>query len=185
MVGHYHSEEADLSPPCDPVFVRTEELNSHRILIDIAGHQSGDYRTSMNASSWTIAEGIRYLLAGFATMAVCWGAYVGLIELAGIHYLLSANIATLVAWGFAYLVHRGFVFRAQVAHVRAGPRFVALQLSLLGLANVLLFLGVGMLGIHYFVAVVVVSIVTAVLNYTLMKLIVFSPPKSSGVEAPP
>jgi len=118
-------------------------------------------------------------------MVVCWGTYVALIELGSIHYLVSANIAALVAWGFAYLVHRGFVFRAQVSHARSGPRFIALQLGLLGLANVLLYMGVGVMGIHYFLAVVAVSVITAVLNYTLMKLVVFSSSRSSGLETPP
>lgn len=118
-------------------------------------------------------EGFRYIVGGSATMVVCWGTYVGLIELLGIHYLVSANLATLVAWGFAYLMHRTFVFRSQAPHVRSGPRFFALQLGLLGVGNVLLFAGVTGLGIHYFPAVVLVSIVTAVLNFVLMKLLVF------------
>jgi len=140
--------------------------------------------TAQNAESarWTISEGLRFVLGGLATMVVCWGTYVGLIEFANIHYLISANVATLVAWGFAYLMHRTFVFRSQVPHVRSGPRFVALQLGLLSLANVLLFTGVSGLGIHYFLAVVLVSIVTAVLNFVLMKLLVFSPVRSPDLK---
>jgi len=129
----------------------------------------------MTTENWDLAEGLRYVLAGLATMVVCWGTYVGLIELANVHYLISANIATLVAWGFAYLVHRRFVFRSQTSHLRSGSRFVILQLSLLVFANLVLYLEVSILQIHYFVSVVLMSIVVAALNFVLMKLLVFSP----------
>ena len=58
-------------------------------------------------------------------------------------------------------------------HVIKVSKFVILQLTLLVLANLLMYVSVDLLGIHYMAAVVAVSILAAVINFTVMRLAVF------------
>jgi len=118
---------------------------------------------------------LRFGLGGLSTAVLCWGLLALLVEVLHVHYLLSANVAGGAAYLYAYMVNKYFVFRNyDRKHVRQGGRFVASQLLLWVLANVGMYAGVDVFGLHYMAATVIIAGFAAGLNFLLMKLIVFA-----------
>ena len=118
---------------------------------------------------------IRFILGGLSTTVICFGSLLVLVNVFGIHYLVSANLATGIAYLYAYIVQKKFVFQnRENTHITYGVKFIALQIFLLCLGNGILFTGVDIFGFHYFLVTVVMSIFLAFLNFVLMKLLVFT-----------
>ncbi len=120
-------------------------------------------------------EGLRFLIAGITTTAVCWGSLVAFVELLNLHYLISANLATLCAWVYAYFVNRFFVFRNhKQKHIGQVVKFIVLQALLLGWTNLVLYLLVGRFGIHYLIIVIGNAVLLVVVNFLCQKIFVFT-----------
>jgi putative flippase GtrA len=118
---------------------------------------------------------LRFILGGLSTTVICFGSLLVLVNVFGIHYLVSANLATGIAFFYAYIVQKKFVFQnRENTHITYGMKFIALQVFLLGLGNGFLYTGVDILGFHYFLVTVVMSAFLAFLNFVLMKLLVFT-----------
>lgn len=67
-----------------------------------------------------------------------------------------------------YLLHRRYSFRSNVAHSRALPRYVAVQLASLGLATLFSFVAYGVVGLPTLAAAVVVITLTSGLNFLVL-----------------
>ncbi|WP_338720554.1 GtrA family protein [Devosia sp. XK-2] len=68
-----------------------------------------------------------------------------------------------------YLLHRRFTFGATAAHGQALPRYVAVQMLALALAAVFSFLFHGTLGLPSLPAAILVNLLTAGVNYMVLK----------------
>lgn len=116
----------------------------------------------------------RYLIGGASTTVLCWGCVLLFVEFYHFHYLLSTNLATLVAYFYSYLVNKHFVFEDKNGDdVIKGSKFLVLQLCLLLFANAFMFTSVTLLGFHYLMPVVLVSVITAIIGFTVMRLSIF------------
>ncbi len=121
-----------------------------------------------------LTEGIRFIIGGLTTTCLLWVCCIALIEVFNIHYLIANNIATLTAWGYAYFINKHLVFKnREKKHVEHGSKFIALQASLLALTNLNLFILVEVMGLHYLLSLIANAIAMTLLNFALLKLIVF------------
>lgn len=73
-----------------------------------------------------------------------------------------------------YLAHRQFSFRSDASHAVALPRYVAVQVSGLGLAAVFSYLAYAILGLSSGWAALVVIGLTAAVNFMVLKLWAFA-----------
>lgn len=120
-------------------------------------------------------EGLRFFVTGITTTAVCWGSLVAFVELLNIHYLISSNLATLSAWVYAYFINRFFVFRNhKQKHIEHLAKFILLQALLLGWTNLVLYLLVGRLGMHYLIIAIGNAVLLALINFLCQKIFVFT-----------
>jgi putative flippase GtrA len=135
----------------------------------------------------TMPEIVRYGLGGCSTAVLCWGVLLALVELFKVNYLIASNIAAGVAYVYSYAINKYLVFKNYTtAHVKQGIRYSVLQAIIWVFANALLFAGVQMLHVHYFVMNVFVAAVAAVINYTAMKTVIFGAPETrNGKETRP
>jgi len=123
-----------------------------------------------------LLEGIRYCLTGLTTTLVCWGSVIVFVEIFHIHYLISSNLATLIAWAYSYFVNKFYVFRTGRRKDAVDVvKFVVLQLLLLGWTNIVLYLFVGKLGVHYLGVVIINAVLMVLINFFCQKYYVFSP----------
>jgi putative flippase GtrA len=119
-------------------------------------------------------EIIRYVVGGGATAFLCYSTLIILVEIAHVHYLISSNIAGFSSYVYSYLINFFFVFKKRGnSPVKKGLSFISVQVGLLFLGNFILFTGVDFFHVNYFLMVVIVGGISAVLNYTLLKLAVF------------
>ncbi len=119
-------------------------------------------------------EIIRYVIGGSITALLCYSTLIILVEIGHIHYLISSNIAGFSSYAYSYLINSFFVFKKRrTSHIKQGVGFVCIQVGLFFLGNFILFTGVDFFHIHYFLMVIIVGAVSAILNFTLLKLSVF------------
>jgi putative flippase GtrA len=68
-----------------------------------------------------------------------------------------------------YLLHRRYSFRSSVSHGRALPRYVAVQLTSLGLATLFSFVAYGVIGLPTLTAAIVVTVLTSGINFLVSR----------------
>jgi putative flippase GtrA len=68
-----------------------------------------------------------------------------------------------------YLLHRRYAFQSATAHSRALPRYVAVQLSGLGLATLFSFVAYGVVGLPTLSAAIVVTVLTSGINFLILR----------------
>jgi putative flippase GtrA len=113
----------------------------------------------------------------FAFLIIGGGAALAFVALSS-----AAVVAfdTLPAWlvsslcyaGFivpVYLLHRRFSFRSSVAHSRALPRYIAVQLASVALAALFSFVAYGVIGLPTIVAAIFVAALTAGVNFLVLR----------------
>ena len=130
-----------------------------------------------NDSRWPALKRqiVRFGVGGLTTTALCWGLLVFFVEKLHVHYLLSANLAGGIAYAYAYLINKYFVFNNyERKHVRQAGKFAAVQSVLWVLANAGMYAGVDVFGLHYLAATVIIAGLAAALNFLMMKLVVFA-----------
>jgi putative flippase GtrA len=117
---------------------------------------------------------VRYLIGGASTTVLTWSCVWAFVELAGLHYLVSTNLATVVAYFYSYAVNKLFVFEDKEAgHVVKGSKFLALQLTLVVFTNIFMFVTVSFVGINYMISVIVVSVINAAISFFVMRSAIF------------
>lgn len=124
-------------------------------------------------------EGLRFAIAGLTTTIVCWGSIIVFVELFHFHYLTSNNLATLIAWFYAYFINKCFVFRnhQKQKNIKQVGKFVLLQALLLGWTNLVLYILVGYLGMHYAIIVIGNAVFLIAINFLCQKIFVFTATK--------
>ena len=135
--------------------------------------QNLEYRWDLgDLFSW---ESQKYIITGFIVTVFNWGSILIMVERLHLHYLISFNVATFWAMLLSYILNKYYVFENyQKKHFYQGTKFIALQVFLWVLSNIILFLAVNLLGIHYFVVILFHAFFLFVLKYLLMKTVVFN-----------
>jgi putative flippase GtrA len=119
-------------------------------------------------------EIVRYIIGGSITALLCYTTLIILVEIGHIHYLISGNIAGFSSYVYSYLINSFFVFKApKRSHAKLSFGFICVQVSLFLIANLLFYAGVDVFHVSYLLMSIIVSAVSAVLNFTFLKLSVF------------
>jgi len=119
-------------------------------------------------------EILRFLGGGLSTSALYFGLMFVFVDLVRIKPILAVNLIAPCLYLYGYLVNKLLVFRNyEVKHLRQGSKFLITQVALAGLVNVLMYVGVNLIGLHYMIVTVVSAGLVAALNFTIMKLAVF------------
>jgi putative flippase GtrA len=122
----------------------------------------------------TLPEVFRYILGGTTSAILCFGSLAFFVEFCKINYLVSANISGGLTYLYSYLLNKYLVFKKpEKSHVIHGLKFILLQAALWVVSNAILFVGVEFLKIHYFVMVLLLSAINAIINFVFMKFFVF------------
>jgi putative flippase GtrA len=121
-------------------------------------------------------EGLRYLSASALALAIDFGVYVGLIRLAGVHYLVAAPIGFALGLATIYLLSTRWVFRERrVADRRAEfALFALIGLAGMALNQVVLFAAVQWLGASFEIAKVISAGLVFSFNFAARKLLLFT-----------
>lgn len=116
---------------------------------------------------------VRYVLTGGMTTGVNYLIYMG-FHLCGINYLISNTVSWLGAVIFAYAANRTIVFRSEGERKQEFIRFFSLRLLTLISENLLLFLLVSCIGAGSLISKIIVSFITAGLNYGACRYRIFN-----------
>ena len=130
----------------------------------------------MKAVLGAAVEGARYFFAAAAALAIDFGIYVGLIRLAGVHYLLAAPAGFTAGLAVIYMLSIRWVFverrlksgRAEFA-VFAGIGFVGMALN-----EVVIYAGVETWSLSYELAKLVSATLVFLINFSCRKLLLFT-----------
>ena len=116
---------------------------------------------------------MKFGVVGVAAFAVDYGLLVGLTELCGLNYLLSATISYIIATVFNYYASMRWVFthREGASRLREFAIFVIGSLIGLGINDLCMWAGVELLGVHYIICKFFATAVVAVWNFVTRKLL--------------
>ncbi|MBQ9664530.1 MAG: GtrA family protein [Oscillospiraceae bacterium] len=127
-------------------------------------------------------EIIVYLIVGVLTTIFAWGVKFlwNIIFYAGTAHPLpvQTTILTIVEFvagvAFAYPTNRKWVFRSTNPNIlKEATGFVAARLATLGIQMLLNLVLINVLGMNFYIATVLISVVVVVSNYVFSKLLVF------------
>lgn len=123
-----------------------------------------------------IGEFIRYFLASFIALAIDFGLLMGLTELAGLHYQISAAIGFCTGGLFLYLVSISGVFmHRRIKNPGAEfSLFLAIGVAGLVINQLSMFTLVSGVGLYYPIAKVVTVGFVFFFNYGMRKALLFS-----------
>jgi putative flippase GtrA len=121
-------------------------------------------------------EGLRYVAASALALAVDFGIYVGLIRLAGVHYLVAAPLGFSCGLATIYALSVRWVFRyRRVADRRAEfAVFAVIGLAGMALNQAVIYLAVKALPGSYEIAKLISAGVVFCFNFALRKLLLFT-----------
>jgi len=122
--------------------------------------------------TWT--EILRYILGGSSSAVICFGSLAFFVEILKINYLISANMSGGLTYFYSYIINKYMVFKkTENTHFKHGTKFILLQIFLWIASNALLYWGVDILKMYYLLMVILIAAFNALLNFILMKLVVF------------
>lgn len=128
-----------------------------------------------------IQQVIRYLIGGGSTAIINWSLVYVFVEFFRFHYLASMNSAIFIIYLYSYFINKYFVFNNyEKKHVRHGVGFIVMRLVLLLTINVIVYLGVDVLGFNYLVFIIATTIGEAVVSFLIMKFFLFRPSLSES-----
>jgi len=123
----------------------------------------------------TKEEVFRYIIGGLGSLLISFGIIFILIELFKFHYMIGTNLSVIAVLIYSYLMNKYIVFRNHKSdHVKQGTKFIFLQMFLWGLANIILYAGVDILNINYYLVMIFIAGFMAILNFSLLRLAVFN-----------
>jgi putative flippase GtrA len=120
-----------------------------------------------------LAEMVRFGLVGVLTNVVYFGALGVLTFTTALPLWLAGGLSYALSMVVNYLVQRRATFRSERAHVKAGPRYLVVQLIGLCLNSLLLDVLVTRLGVHLLAGLAVALAVVMLWSYLAQKLWVF------------
>jgi putative flippase GtrA len=121
-------------------------------------------------------EGVRYFAASALALAIDFGIYVGLIRVAGVHYLIAAPLGFALGLATIYLLSIRWVFRER----RLGDRraefalFALIGFAGMALNQLILFVAVQWLAASFEVAKIISAGMVFCFNFASRKLLLFT-----------
>lgn len=111
-------------------------------------------------------------MVGIVCFGIDYGMMVLLTEWGGLNYLLSGGLSFSVSVVVNYLLSTRFVFRSKKDRGKAKEVtvFVALSITGLLLTELLMWIGVEQMGIHYMIAKVATTGIVMVYNFMTRKM---------------
>lgn len=121
-------------------------------------------------------EGVRYFAASALALAIDFGIYVGLIRVAGVHYLIAAPLGFALGLATIYLLSIRWVFRERrLADRRAEfALFALIGLTGMALNQLILFAAVQWLAASFEVAKIISAGMIFCFNFASRKLLLFT-----------
>lgn len=131
----------------------------------------------MDQKSVLFGELRRYILAGSLAFCADFLTLFSLTEYAGWHYLVSATTAFTIGLIAVYFSSIMFVFKHRAMANRRHEFIIFVTIGLAGLAlnNICLFVLTGIIGLHYLFSKVIVAGIVLVFNFSLRRLLLFTP----------
>lgn len=123
-----------------------------------------------------LGEGVRYGVASAAALGLDFGAYVVLIRIFDVHYLIAAPIGFALGLALIYLLSVRWVFLARrLADARVEfTLFASIGIAGLVLNEVVIYAGVEWLELSYELAKIASAGVVFCFNFVARKLILFT-----------
>lgn len=121
-------------------------------------------------------EGARYLAASALALAIDFGAYTGLIRLAGVHYMVAAPIGFALGLATVYALSVRWVFRQRrLADRRAEfALFALIGLAGMALNQIIIYAAVAMMPGAYEIAKFISAGAVFCFNFVSRKLLLFT-----------
>lgn len=130
----------------------------------------------MKALRGTLGEGVRYFAASALALAVDFGVYVGLIRLAGVHYLVAAPIGFALGLATVYMLSIGWAFKdRRLADRRAEfALFALIGLAGMALNQSIIYVSVRFLTVSPEMAKIISAGIVFCFNFVSRKLLLFT-----------
>lgn len=121
-------------------------------------------------------EGVRYFAASALALAIDFGIYVGLIRVAGVHYLIAAPLGFALGLATIYLLGIGWVFKERRLVDRRAEFALFALIGLAGMAlnQGILFAAVQWLAAPFEVAKIISAGMVFCFNFASRKLLLFT-----------
>lgn len=121
-------------------------------------------------------EGARYFAASAIALAADFGAYVALIRLAGVYYLVAAPIGFALGLAVIYLLSIGWVFgERRLADARMEfAIFASIGITGIGLNQLVIYVGVELLSLSFEFAKLASAAVVFCFNFAARKALLFT-----------
>ena len=120
-----------------------------------------------------IKQIMKFGVVGALAFVIDFGTMTSLTEVFGVPYLASTTIGFIVSVIFNYLASMRFVFahKEDMSRRREFIIFIVLSVIGLGLNDLLMFLGVDLVGIDYRITKIIATAVVMVYNFVSRKLL--------------
>lgn len=129
-------------------------------------------------------EGLTYLIAGGIATILNIGVFALLTYGFKINYEISNIIAIIVAVLFQYISNKFFVFKTKTNTYKESIKefisFIACRLVTMVMDQVMMKIGVDILGINELFMKILVNIIVIIVNYIFSKLIIFKNKKDKN-----
>ena len=119
-----------------------------------------------------IAQFMKFGVVGFIAFFIDYGLFALLSEVFGVNYLIANTIGFTVSVIFNYLASMRYVFthKDDLSRTKEFIIFVVLSIIGLGLNDLLMFLGVDLLGLHGLFMKIVATAIVMVYNFVTRKI---------------
>jgi putative flippase GtrA len=119
-----------------------------------------------------IAQFAKFGVVGGIAFVIDYGLMVLLTELCGVNYLLSATFSFTVSVIFNYVASMRYVFshKEGMSKRREFIIFVVLSVIGLGINDVLMWAGTGLLGVSYLITKLVATVIVSLWNFITRKI---------------
>lgn len=131
-----------------------------------------------------IAQFMKFGVVGGIAFLIDYGLMVALTELCGINYLISATISFTVSVVFNYFASMRYVFQHKegMSRRREFVIFVILSIIGLGINNILMWLGTGLLGITYLITKIFATAAVTIYNFVTRKIFLDAGDSGESIE---
>ena len=103
-----------------------------------------------------------------------WISILVFVEQFSIHYVIAINLSTGVTYFYSYFINKTFVFfDFDGGHLLKGSKFLLLQLSLIVSTNIIVFICVSVLHLHYMLVIISMSVINAAISFLVMRSSIF------------
>ena len=130
----------------------------------------GDFFKRVGERLWAIPlvrQFAGHTVVGLLSLVVEYSVLIALVELAGVWYLAATTVAYATSVAFNYALSTKYVFQHREGMGRGGEFTVYMGLAAiaLGLNDLLMYIGVDVLGIQYLVAKLIVTFMVTWYNF--------------------